>query len=89
MLNKFFFWISAILSIIFGSILAYHYYDSNFDDFIEFSKCKYLTKKFKSDYNFVFVIKKDFVVPYALIIISQFFECLKSSIEFSKESSRE
>jgi hypothetical protein len=79
-----FFWISSILSIIFGSILAYHYYASNFDDFVEFSKCKFIAKNFKSDYNFVFVIKKDFVVPYALIIISQFFECLKSSVEFSK-----
>ena len=73
--------ISFILTLAFSIVLAHYYFDCNFRDFEDFSKCKYLTKNFRKDYNFIFKIKNDFKMPFVLILITEFFNFVKLVIE--------
>ncbi len=69
--------LSVILSIVFAIVLAHFYFKGNYSDFEEFSRCRYLTKKFKTDYNFIFKIKNEFKMPFVLILITEFFNFIK------------
>lgn len=77
----FFLFISFILSFAFSIVLAHYYFDCNFSDFEDFSKCKYLTKNFRTDYNFIFKIKNEFKMPFVLILLTEFFNFVKLVIE--------
>ena len=61
--------INEILLIIFFFILSGHYFKSKFGGFEKFSKCKYFGGNFQTDYDFVFVVKKKFLVLFILILI--------------------
>ena len=74
--------ISVILCLAFSIVLAHHYFKSNFSDFEEFSKCRYLTRQFKRDYNFIFTIKNEFKMPFVLILLTEFFNCVGLLFEF-------
>ena len=81
--------ISIILSLAFAIVLAHHYFKAEFDDFIEFSKCRYLTKQFRKDYNFIFKIKDEFKMPFVLVIITEFlsFVNLVAGVKTDKDES--
>ena len=74
--------ISVILCLAFSIVLAHHYFKSNFSDFEEFSKCRYLIRQFKRDYNFIFTIKNEFKMPFVLILLTEFFNCVGLLFEF-------
>ena len=62
--------ILMILNLIFFIILSVNYYRSNFDDFEDFSKCKYfIDTDFNKDYDFVFVVKKNYKKFFILTLI--------------------
>ena len=67
------FLLSSILSIAFAIVLAHYYFKGKFNDFEEFSRCRFLTKRFRKDYDFIFKIKSEFKMPFVLILISEFF----------------
>ena len=75
------FLLSVILSIVFAIILAHYYYKGNYSDFEEFSRCSYLAKRFRTDYNFIFRIKEGYNAPFFLVIIAEFFNFFKIIIE--------
>ena len=71
----------AILSFVFFIILSVHYFKGKFDDFEDFSDCKFLTNDFKSDYHFVSVVKNNFIKFFILNIISIALSCVKNIID--------
>ena len=79
-----FFLLSVILSIAFAIVLAHYYFKGKYNDFEEFSRCRYLTKRFKTDYDFIFKIKSEFKMPFVLILISEFFNFINILNESSK-----
>ena len=50
-----FFILGLILSLVFAIILIHYYSKGDYSDFEEFSRCRYLSKKFRKDYEFVFI----------------------------------
>ena len=67
------FLLSTILNITFFIVLAYYYFKGKYSDFEDFSRCRFLTKIFKKDYDFIFKIKNQFKMPFFIILISEFF----------------
>ena len=61
--------LSSILTLIFFIILSVHYFKSNFDDFDEFSKCEYLNPYFDKDYDFVYVVKNNYLKYFIVYLI--------------------
>ena len=55
-----FFIFAAILSIVFAILLMHYYSKGDYSDFEEFSRCRYLSKQFRRDYDFIFKIKNEF-----------------------------
>ena len=78
------FLLNVILSIAFAIVLAHYYFKGKYNDFEEFSRCRYLTKRFKTDYDFIFKIKSEFKMPFVLILISEFFNFINILNESSK-----
>ena len=63
--------ILSILDLIFFIIISVNYYKSNFDDFEDFSECKYfIDTDFNKDYDFVFVVKRNFKKFFILTLIT-------------------
>ena len=55
-----------------------HYYSKgDYSDFEEFSRCRYLSRQFKKNYDFVFNMKNEYKMPYAIIIITEIFNFIK------------
>ena len=55
-----------------------HYYSKgDYSDFEEFSRCRYLSSNFRRNYDFVFKMKNEYKMPYAIIIITEFFNFAK------------
>ena len=77
-----FFVLGFILSIVFAIILIHYYSKGNYNDFEEFSRCRYLSKSLKKDYDFVFTVKSDYKLPFAVIIITEFFSFVKLIAEY-------
>ena len=75
------FYLGALLSIIFAILLAHYYFKGNFGDFEEFSRFRFLTKRFRTDYDFIFKIKSEFKMPFVLILISEFFNFINMVLE--------
>jgi len=71
------FFLGFILSIIFAIILMHYYSKGDYSDFEEFSRCRYLTRQFRKDYDFVFSMKNEYKMPYAIIIITEIFNFIK------------
>ena len=71
----------VILSLVFAIILMHYYSKGDYQDFEEFSRCRYLTKQFRRDYDFIFKIKNGYQMPFALIIITEFFNFIKLIVE--------
>ena len=69
--------LGIILSLVFGIILAHYYSKGNYSDFEEFSRCLYLSKRFKIDYNFIFRMKEGYTTPFFLVLITEFFNFIK------------
>ena len=69
--------LGIILSLVFAIILAYYYSKGNYSDFEEFSRCRYLSKRFKIDYTFIFRMKEGYTTPFFLILITEFFNFIK------------
>ena len=69
--------LAFILNVIFAIVLAHYYFKGDYNDFEEFSRCRYLTRRFKWDYQFVFKIKNAFNMPFVLILITELFNFLK------------
>ena len=64
--------ISTILAFIFFIILSVHYFKSNFGDFEDFNDCYYLNSTFDDDYDFVYVVKKNykrFFIVYLIVFV--------------------
>ena len=59
-----------ILCLVLFIILSVHYYKSNFGDFRDFSRCHYLNRDFKKDYDCTFVVKNNFTKFFKLFIIN-------------------
>ena len=78
------FLLSVILSIAFAIVLAHYYFKGKYNDFEEFSRCRFLTKRFKTDYDFIFKIKSEFKMPFVIVLISEFFNFINIAIESSK-----
>ena len=76
-----FFYLGVLLSLVFAIILMHYYSKGNYSDFEEFSRCRYLSKKFRKDYGFVFNIKNEYKMPFAIILITEFFNFVKLIIE--------
>ena len=83
MLFYLFFILSLILSIAFAIVLAHYYFKGQYNDFEEFSRCRFLTKKFRTDYDFLFKIKNEFKMPFVLILLSEFFNFINIIVENS------
>ena len=64
--------------IVFCILFAVHYSKSNFDEFNEFTKCRYLNKQFRKDYDFIYSIKDGFQTPLVFIILLEFFSYFTS-----------
>lgn len=73
--------LALILSIAFAIVFAHYYFNGNYNNFEEFSRCRYLTKKFKTDYDFIFKIKNEFNMPFVLILILEFCNFFKLLVE--------
>ena len=67
------FLLSVILSIVFAIVLAHYYFKGKYSDFEEFSRCRFLTKRFRTDYDFIYKIKNEFKMPFVIILLSEFF----------------
>ena len=52
--------LASILAFIFFIILSVHYFKSNFGDFEDFNDCAYINLYFDYDYDFVYVVKKNY-----------------------------
>ncbi len=76
-----FFILGLILSLVFAIILMHYYSKGDYNDFEEFSRCRYLSKRFRKSYDFVFNIKNGYQMPFALIIITEFFNFIKLIVE--------
>ena len=61
--------VNEILLLIFFFILSGHYFKSDFSGFEKFSKCQYFGGNFRTDYDFVFYVKKKFITLFILILI--------------------
>ena len=81
MLFYLFFILGVILSLIFAIILMHYYSKGDYNDFEEFSRCRYLSKKFRKDYEFVLNIKNGYQMPFALILLNEFFNFIKLIVE--------
>ena len=73
--------ITLLLIIIFAIIFAVKFSKCNFDEFTEFSKCRYLNKKFREDYDFIYSIKDGFKTPLYFIILIEFTSCVSSIMD--------
>ena len=67
----------VILSIIFAIILMHYYSKGNYSDFEEFSRCRFLSKQFRKDYDFIFKLKNEYKMPFAVLLIMEFFNFIK------------
>ena len=55
-----------------------HYYSKgNYSDFEEFSRCRFLSKQFRKDYDFIFKLKNEYKMPFAVLLIMEFFNFIK------------
>ena len=66
--------ILSIVKLVIFILLSAAYFQSNFGDFKDFSKCQYLNKSFNNDYDFVFVVKDNFIKFFVVYLICLFFE---------------
>ena len=82
------FFLGLILSIVFGIILMHYYSKGNYNDFEEFSRCKYLSKKFRKDYDFINKLKNEYKMPFAVIILTEFFNFIKLIIEIGQKNDK-
>ena len=73
---------SILLSFVFAIILVHYYSKGDYNDFEEFSRCRYLSKQFRSDYNFILKIRKGYQIPFALILLNEFLGFIKLIFEF-------
>ena len=62
-------YLASIVSFIFFIILSVHYFKSNFDDFDKFRDCEYLNPSFDKDYDFVDVVKDNYLKSFIVYII--------------------
>ena len=62
-------YLASIVSFIFFIILSVHYFKSNFDDFDKFRDCEYLNPSFDKDYDFVDVVKDNYLKYFIVYII--------------------
>ena len=80
------FYLGFILSIIFAIILMHYYSKGDYSDFEEFSRCRYLSRQFKKNYDFVFNMKNEYKMPYAIIIITEIFNFIKLIAESQNDN---
>ena len=78
-----FFIFGVILSLVFAIVLIHYYSKGDYSDFEEFSRCRYLSRKFRKDYDFVFNFKNEYKMPFAIILITEFFNFIKLIAENS------
>ena len=74
--------LNSILNIVFLILLGIYYGKSQFGHFDEFSKCLYLNNLYNKDYDFVYVVKKNYHKLLILTIIMAVFSLLQSLISF-------
>ena len=66
--------LALILSLIFFILISVYYFESNFDDFDEFSHCEYLNSLFDENYDFVNVVKKKYFRTFIGYIVVLFLD---------------
>ena len=76
---------AVILSIVFAIILMHYYSKGDYSDFEEFSRCRYLSKQFRKDYKFIFKLKNEYKMPFAVLLIMEFFNFIKFIIDMAKD----
>ena len=74
-------YLASIVSFIFFIILSVHYFKSNFDDFDKFRDCEYLNPSFDKDYDFVDVVKDNYLKSFIVYIIVFVLNCIDNIIE--------
>ena len=76
--------LALILNLVFAIILVHYYSKGNYSDFEEFSRCRYLSKEFRKDYDFIFSVKNQYKTPFSIIEIFTFIYLMsKSFLEFT------
>ena len=76
--------LALILNLVFAIILVHYYSKGNYSDFEEFSRCRYLSREFRKDYDFIFSVKNQYKTLLATIItatIPYFIYLMISSLE--------
>ena len=76
--------LALILNLVFAIILVHYYSKGNYSDFEEFSRCRYLSREFRKDYDFIFSVKNQYKTLLATIItatIPFFIYLMISSLE--------
>lgn len=64
--------LSTILAFIFFILVSVYYFKVNFDDYDEFSKCEYLNSHFENEYDFINVVKKNYLRFFIGYIVALF-----------------
>ena len=80
--------ISSLLAFIFFIILSVHYFKSNFGDFEEFENCLYINSYFYNDYDFVYIVKKNYkryFIVYLIIFVLGIFDNILERLLKKKE----
>ena len=82
--------LAPLLSFIFFIILSVHYFKSNFGDFDDFSDCRYLNSYFDTEYDFVDVVKDNYLkyfIVHLIIFVLEIINSILSCFVKKKNSS--
>ena len=63
------FTLALILNLVFAIILVHYYSKGNYSDFEEFSRCRYLSRQFRKDYDFIFTVKNQYKTLLVIIMM--------------------
>jgi hypothetical protein len=72
--------INLIVNLILFIIASVHYFKSKWNDFDEFSNCRYLNRRFNNDYHFVYVVDNNYKKFFILNIVSIILNILQNII---------
>ena len=77
--------LSVILCMVFAIVLMHYYSKGDYSDFEEFTRCRYLSKQFRKDYKFIFKLKNEYKMPFAVLLIMEFFNFIKLIVDMAND----
>ena len=77
--------LAFFLSIAFAIVLAHYLFKGNYRDFEEFSRCRYLSKGFREDYEYIYDIKDGFQFPFVIVLLIELLNFLKLLAEYDNK----